>query len=76
MQNQMQSQSQKQPILGPEGIEYIEPKGSWPLLFTQKDRIRWAYLVQHLQKTMTAEKAEQQAFLQIYQAKYPLLVYR
>ena len=71
----MQMQMQKQPVLGPEGIEYKEPKGSWPLLFTQKDRIRWAHLVQHLQKTMTVEKAEQQAFLQVYQAKYPLLVY-
>jgi hypothetical protein len=66
---------QQQPILGPEGIEYREPKGSWPLLFNEKDRIRWAHLVQHLQTSMPLEKAEQKAFMAVYQAKYPLLVY-
>ncbi len=66
---------EQQPILGPEGIEYREPKGSWPLLFNEKDRIRWAHLVQHLQTSMPQEKAQIQAFMAVYQAKYPLLVY-
>jgi len=64
-----------QPILGPEGIEYREPKGSWPAVFNEKDRIRWAHLVQHLQASMPQEKAEQKAFMAVYSAKYPLLVY-
>jgi hypothetical protein len=66
---------QQQPILGPEGIEYREPKGSWPAVFNEKDRIRWAHLVQHLQKSMPLDKAQIQAFMAVYQAKYPLLVY-
>ena len=64
-----------QPVLGPEGIEYIEPKGSWPTLFTEKDRIRWAHMVQVFKRTMSVEKAEIQAFLQVYKTKYSGLVY-
>ena len=72
---EQQQLQQQQPILGPEGIEYREPKGSWPPVFNEKDRIRWAHLVQHLQKSMSLEKAEQKAFTAVYLAKYPLLVY-
>jgi hypothetical protein len=65
-----------QPILGPEGIEYLEPKGGFNLVFNAKDRIRWAHLVQHLiKKGTSAEVAERQALQQIYQLKNPKLTY-
>ena len=65
-----------QPILGPEGIEYLEPKGGFNLVFTSKDRICWAHLVQHMRrKGMSLEMAERRALQQIYQRKNPKLTY-
>ena len=65
-----------QPILGPEGIAYIQPVSGFSLAFSAKDRIRWAHIFQHLQrKGYSVEKAEIQAFLQVYQMKDPHLVY-
>ena len=62
------------PCLGPEGIEYSRPAAGFNLSFTTKDRIRWAHLFQSFkQKGLTAEKAEIQAFLQVYQLKDPHL---
>jgi hypothetical protein len=65
-----------QPILGPGGIEYLEPTGGFNLVFTAKDRIRWAHLVQHMrQKGVSLEMAERRALQQIYQIKHPKLTY-
>jgi DNA-binding transcriptional MocR family regulator len=65
-----------QPILGPEGIEYLEPTGGFNLVFTTKDRIRWAHLVQHMRrKGVSLEIAERRALQQIYQQKNPKLAY-
>jgi len=65
-----------QPILGPEGIAYIQPVSGFSLSFSAKDRIRWAHLFQHLRrKGASVEKAEIQAFLQVYQMKDARLVY-
>jgi len=65
-----------QPILGPEGILYIEPVSGFSLAFSAKDRIRWAHLFQYFrQKGDSVEKAEIQAFLQVYQMKDAHLVF-
>lgn len=58
------------PCLGPEGIEYVKPVAGFNISFTTKDRIRWAHLFQSFKrKGLTAEKAEIQAFLQVYSIK-------
>jgi hypothetical protein len=64
-----------QPILGPEGIEYLEPKGGFPLTFSSSDRIRWAHLAQVFRRSMSQEKADSQAFLHVYSIKWPSLTY-
>jgi len=63
-----------QPVIGPEGIEYCKPTGGFPLVFNSQDRLRWANLFQSLKKK-GVEKAEIQAFLQVYQIKDPHLRY-
>jgi hypothetical protein len=64
------------PCIGPEGIEYVKPVAGFNLSFTTKDRIRWAHLFQSFRKKgLTVEKAEIQAFLQVYPIKDPHLRY-
>jgi len=65
-----------QPVIGPEGVEYYGPKGGFPLAFQPQDRLRWAHLFQSFKrKGYLVEKAEIQAFLQVYQLKDPHLRY-
>jgi len=62
--------------MGPGGIEYVSPKGGFNLALNTKDRIRWANIFQSLkQKGLVAEKAEIQAFLQVYAMKDAHLKY-
>jgi len=62
--------------MGPEGIEYVKPVAGFNLSFTTKDRVRWAYFFQSFKrKGLSTEKAEIQAFLQVYQLKDPHLSY-
>jgi len=62
--------------MGPEGIEFYKPTSGFNLSFNVHDRIRWAHIVQSLlKKGFVAEKAEVQAFLQVYQIKDPHLKY-
>jgi DNA-binding transcriptional MocR family regulator len=64
------------PCMGPEGIEYIRPKSGFNLALNTKDQIRWAHIFQNLkEKGLSAEKAEIQAFLQVYAIKDPHLKY-
>jgi len=63
--------------MGPEGIEFYKPVSGFNLALTVQDRIRWSHIVQSLlKKGFAAEKAEIQAFLQVYQIKDPHLHYR
>jgi hypothetical protein len=58
------------PCMGPEGIEYVSPKGGFNLALNTRDQIRWTNIFQNLkQKGWSAEKAEIQAFLQVYAMK-------
>lgn len=64
------------PCMGPEGIELYKPTSGFNLALTVRDRIRWSHIVQSLvKKGVSAEKAEIQAFLQVYQWKDPHLTY-
>jgi hypothetical protein len=64
------------PVMGPEGIIHVAPRSGFNLALSMKDRVRWANIFQSLRrKGMTIEKAEIQAFLQVYQLKDPHLTY-
>ena len=64
------------PVITPEGIVLVKPRIGWNVIFTGRDKLRWANLYVHLlSKGVLAERAEVQAFQQVWQMKDYHLVY-
>jgi hypothetical protein len=64
------------PVVTPEGIHRVKPRIGWNVIFTSRDKLRWANLYAHLlSKGVLAERAEVQAFQQVWQMKDYHLVY-
>jgi hypothetical protein len=58
------------PVITPEGIQLVRPRIGWNAIFTARDKLRWANLYVHLlAKGHLAEKAEIQAFQQVWQMR-------
>ena len=64
------------PVVTPEGIQLVKPRIGWNVIFTSRDKLRWANLyVYLLSKGVLATQAEVQAFQQVWQMKDYHLVY-
>jgi hypothetical protein len=64
------------PVITPEGIQLVQPRIGWNAIFTARDRLRWANLYVHLRaRGHLPEKAEVQAFQQVWQMRDHHLIY-
>ena len=64
------------PVITPEGIQLVQPRIGWNAIFTARDRLRWANLYVHLRaRGHLPEKAEVQAFQQVWQMRDHHLLY-
>ena len=66
----------KVPVIHKQTIICVMPRIGWNAIFSAKDRLRWANLYVHLlDKGIAPEKAEVQAFQQVWQMRDYHLVY-
>jgi hypothetical protein len=64
------------PVITKDGILSVKPRIGWNVIFTARDRLRWANLYVHLvSKGVLQERAEVQAFQQVWQLRDHHLVY-
>jgi len=74
----MQNQHRRMeiPVITKEGIRCVKPRIGWTVIFTARDRLRWANLYVHLvAKGHLSERAEVQAFQEVWRLRDHHLVY-